>query len=80
MTAFAHDRQERGRIAELEAENMRLRKALVGVLAHERRRAKLNGYSDCGCINFSRDTERAYERGECPHQRARAIMGESDDG
>ena len=48
--------------------------ALNGTLAYERETAKLNGYTDCTCINRSRESERAYESGKCPHQLARAAL------
>lgn len=31
------------------------------------------GY-DCGCINISRQMETAYETGQCPHQKLRAML------
>lgn len=54
-----------------------LYKALEACLAREVERAKAYGYSDCLCINFSRDTEREYENGCCPHQKARAALAKA---
>jgi hypothetical protein len=47
------------------------------LLAYEQARANLSGFSDCTCINHSRETERAYEYGQCPHQKARAALSRS---
>ena len=44
------------------------------LLAYEQARANLSGFSDCTCISHSRETERAYEYGQCPHQKARAAL------
>jgi hypothetical protein len=43
--------------------------------------APLAAEKQCRCMYISRDTERAYENGTCPHQLARALlarMGGSD--
>jgi hypothetical protein len=50
------------------------------LLAYEQARANLSGFSDCTCINHSRETERAYEYGQCPHQKARAALKCSSTG
>lgn len=54
----------------------RLEKALFGTLEYERGSAKVQGLSDCTCINRSRDFERLYETGLCPHQIARELLGD----
>ena len=51
-----------------------LRNALDGLLALETERSKAQGLRDCTCVNWSHDTERAYEAGRCPHQIARAVL------
>jgi len=60
--------------ADDDAEIERLREALNRVLEYEQMRASLNGYSDCSCINYSRQMEQAYENGLCPHQVARRLL------
>jgi hypothetical protein len=50
------------------------REALLDLLAYERQAANLKGFSDCTCMGHSRDAESAYEMGECPHQKARAVL------
>lgn len=52
--------------------------ALRAVLAYELEGAKLRGYSDCTCINRSRESERAYETGRCPHQKARVALARAE--
>jgi hypothetical protein len=44
------------------------------LLAYEQALAKLSGFSDCTCMGYSREAERAYESGQCPHQKARAYL------
>jgi len=51
-----------------------LRAALEACLAFEKEKAGYQGLSDCTCINLSREADRAYENGECPHQKARAAL------
>ena len=61
-----------------------LRRRLEACLAFEKEKAGYAGFSDCTCMSHSRDAERAYENGECPHQQARKALaatggeGESD--
>jgi len=47
---------------------------LIALLDYEQRVAKLQGYSDCTCINHSRQFEIKYETGTCPHQIARQVL------
>ena len=56
------------RIRELEAEVAALREALRPLATEAR----------CRCMYESRDTERAYENGDCDHQRARALAGKGN--
>lgn len=35
---------------------------------------ELSTEAQCRCMYISRDTERAYENGECAHQKARALL------
>jgi len=53
--------------------------AIQGLLAYEATAATLRGgpKNDCTCMMQSRDTERAYETGTCPHQAARAALPSS---
>lgn len=44
--------------------------ALAAVLVRD---AAFRG--DCGCIGLSRDAEREYETGQCPHQKGRDLLG-----
>lgn len=47
---------------------------LQALIDYECKVAALRGFSDCTCPIQSRNAERAYETGTCPHQRARAIL------
>lgn len=38
-----------------------------------------DGGKECQCINISRDTEREYENGHCPHQRIAALLAAWQD-
>lgn len=67
-------------ITDLRAKLERARAGLEACLARETERAKIYGYSDCCCMMLSRDGEREYETGTCPHQRARAILAEIERG
>ncbi len=51
--------------------------ALQAVLAHEIKSGEFHGLSDCNCINHSREAEKLYESGECPHQIARAAIAKA---
>jgi len=53
---------------------MTTREVIEELLAYEQARARLLGLSDCTCIGHSRVAERAYETGQCPHQKARAAL------
>jgi len=57
-------------IRTLRERNAALVNAAWAMLALETARAKARGLADCCCIQWSRDTERAYENGTCPHQLA----------
>lgn len=72
-TEFQYQKSDE-REAALKAEIASLRALLRDVLAHEEADAKYRGLVGCTCINHSRKAERAYERGECPHQRARLAL------
>jgi hypothetical protein len=52
----------------------RLEAALRDVLARDAESAPSGRPDDCNCINLSRDGEREYETGTCPHQIARAAL------
>lgn len=54
----------------------RLRAIVAILLARELEWATLSGFSDCRCISLSRDGEREYETGKCPHQLALAALGD----
>lgn len=51
-----------------------LRTALAAVLARDSEWALSGMPNDCGCIRLSRQAEREYETGKCPHQLARAAL------
>jgi hypothetical protein len=68
------------------AENERLRAesearkvALECVLARDAEWSLSGSKIDCGCIRLSRQGEREYENGTCPHQLARTALGGTDD-
>jgi hypothetical protein len=62
-------------IERLTAEVSGLRAACLALLDYEADGAKLmHGMSDCSCMTRSRDAERAYETGKCPHQVAHGIL------
>lgn len=50
--------------------------ALSDCLAYEAKAAEYSGLVGCTCINQSRDAERAYDMGTCPHQIANALVAE----
>lgn len=56
-----------------------LRKIVVDLLAYETEAAKLRGLHDCTCALHSRETDVAYERGECVHQRARNALAQTEE-
>jgi hypothetical protein len=68
-------REENGRMKEREA---RLEAIIRALLAHEAEGAKYQGLAGCGCINRSRQAERLYEAGRCPHQTALAALSTPD--
>lgn len=51
-----------------------LERALEGMLNLEKTKARSYGLEDCCCATWSRETERAYERGQCVHQIARQAL------
>lgn len=46
---------------------------LDGLLVFEAESAKFAGLTECTCVNHSRESDRAYESGICPHQCARDL-------
>lgn len=50
------------------------RELAAEVLARDAAWAASGMPNDCGCIGLSRDAEREYETGTCPHQRLRAAL------
>ncbi len=60
-------------IARLRERAERLEAALRDVLDRDAK-----GDLECGCININRSTEREYESGRCPHQRARAAIADGE--
>lgn len=48
--------------------------ALEQVLARDSEWSLSGSPKGCGCNRLSRQAEGEYERGECPHQKARAIL------
>lgn len=60
---------------EAERERDRLRKACEAVLLRDSKWALSGMKNDCGCIGLSRDAEREYEMGQCPHQLLREALG-----
>lgn len=57
--------------------------ALRACLSYEEAKAHLIGLSDCTCVFHSREADREYEAGRCPHQLARAALApakEASDG
>ena len=59
----------------LRALNAELVARLDAVLAVEGEYA--NNKGDCSCIFRSRNLEREYETGNCPHQKARAVIAKA---
>lgn len=67
----------RDRIAELEATLARAREVIERLLKYETACAAFRGLRDCSCMGHSRDREREYETGQCPHQKARDFLTET---
>lgn len=57
-----------------------LAEALRACVTREKEWANLRGFADCMCMALSRDTEREYETGKCPHQLARTALDNIGDG
>ncbi|WP_313193134.1 hypothetical protein [Shinella zoogloeoides] len=55
-----------------------LKAALTEVLERDSQFSLSGMQNDCACIGLSRQGEREYETGTCPHQRARALLGGSE--
>ena len=62
------------------ADGAALRRALERCLIRETAHAKVAGFGDCTCINFSREAETEYETGQCPHQIARQTLSTDHPG
>jgi hypothetical protein len=62
------------KLAASEAERERFAAHVTELLEREAVWSKVRGASDCCCMFYSRDTEREYETGTCPHQRVRAAL------
>lgn len=58
--------------ADREGEAVAVPRELLDALLKRDSVKRFNG--ECGCINHSRDAEREYESGKCPHQRLRALL------
>jgi hypothetical protein len=68
----------RSRAEAFEAALAKAREALADVLARDAAMSLSRRPNDCGCPTLSREAEREYEMGRCPHQRARAALSEID--
>jgi len=61
------------------SERKALREALANVLVRDTKWSPSGMPADCNCINLSREAEREYEAGRCPHQIAhQALKGGAD--
>lgn len=61
-------------ISRLRAKIRELEKVIRLCLEREKEHARIAGYSDCTCINFSSKGEAEYEAGKCPHQLANVVL------
>jgi hypothetical protein len=74
MAAYTELTRLTAALAASEAERERFAAHVTELLERESVWSKVRGASDCCCMFYSRDTEREYETGTCPHQRARAAL------
>lgn len=70
---------ERDKLA-AEAELAKLRAVVKALLSFEDESASFRDLSGCTCILHSRQMDRAYEAGECPHQKAKAALDRLGQG
>jgi hypothetical protein len=56
-----------------------LEEGMKAMLDREAERAPSGRPNDCACVSLSRDAEREYETGTCPHQRARALLNQGGE-
>lgn len=62
----------------LKAQRDELLAALKECVVYEQKRAGYLGLCGCTCIAASRDSEREYEMGRCPHQIALAAIAKTE--